>query len=63
MEHENLIKQLATMMDKYGSVQAGNMLGYDASFLRKVADGRKPLTDGIIKALGYEKIVKYRRVK
>lgn len=63
MEHEKLIEKLKAFMDKQGSIRAANMLGYDASFLRKVADGVKPMPDGLVTALGYEKVVKYRRVK
>lgn len=63
MDEKKLIEKLSEMMTKYGSIQAGNILGYDPSFLRKVIDGRKSITEGIVKALGYETVTTYKRIK
>lgn len=63
MDIKDLLEKLNAIMEKYGPTQAGNLLGYDGSFLQRVIAGKRPMPDGLIEALGYEKIVKYRKIK
>lgn len=63
MDIKQLLEKLNEIVKRHGQTQAGNMLGYDGSFIKRVLKGEKPMPDGLVDALGYEKIVKYRKVK
>lgn len=63
MDIKQLLEKLNELVQRHGQTQAGNMLGYDGSFIKRVLKGEKPIPDGLVESLGYEKIVKYRKVK
>lgn len=63
MSEKVLLEKLNALVKKHGQTSTGNMLGYDGSFIKRVLLGERPMPDGLVTALGYEKVVKYRKTK
>lgn len=58
-----LIKELEILKRQYGSYAAiARKLKVSDEFVRSIANGRLPPTGKVLKFLGYEKVVRYRKI-
>lgn len=62
-EYEDIVRILENRVKKDGLRPVARSLEFSPSFLNQVLRRISPLSDNLARALGYEKIVKYRKVK
>jgi hypothetical protein len=55
------LSDLKRRADAVGYRKLADVLGFAASYLNDVAHGRRPMSDKLAAALGYEKVTSYKK--